>query len=161
MESGVGFPFYLSPQVRLDAKLKVVKLVDPGATMQPFYVTAQVFSCGVPMHGVTCSTSEPTAREAGSMRTVWWGHWITLPVQYKDVDRGSYIALKVFDGDNREVASTRVGFFDENRCMREGQQVRGSRAAAIHRASRGARVAVGDRVAGCVVVSSRCWGVSM
>ena len=56
------------------------------------------------------------------MRTVWWGHWITLPVQYKDVDRGSYIALKVFDGDNREVASTRVGFFDEKRCMREGQQ---------------------------------------
>jgi phosphatidylinositol 3-kinase len=119
---GVGFPFYLSPQVRLDAKLKVVKLVDPSATMQPFYVTAQVFSCGVPMHGVTCSTSEPTAREAGSMRTVWWGHWITLPVQYKDVDRGSYIALKVFDGENREVASTRVDFFDEQRCMREGQQ---------------------------------------
>jgi hypothetical protein len=118
--NGVPYPFYLSPQVRLDVKLKVVKLVDPGATLRPFYVTAQAFSCGVPMHSVTCSTSEPTARESG-MRTVWWGDWITLPVQYKDVDRGGYVVVKVWNEDNKEVGSTKIQFFDQNRCLKEGQ----------------------------------------
>ncbi|KAF1781151.1 Phosphatidylinositol 3/4-kinase, conserved site [Phytophthora cactorum] len=70
-----------------------------NSPVSEIFLTAQVFSDGLPLHPMVISSKSPTKC---SNSTIYWNEWISFPVRYRDLSRNSLLAITIWQGVLRD-----------------------------------------------------------
>lgn len=90
-----------------------------NATINEIFVTAQIFSDGLPLHATVISSKTPTKC---SESTIYWNEWLSFPVRYRDLARNSQLAITVWGVGGEPIGGTTIAFFGKLGVLRDGMQ---------------------------------------
>ncbi|CEG46181.1 Phosphatidyl inositol kinase (PIK-A) [Plasmopara halstedii] len=90
-----------------------------NSPVSEIFLTAQIFSDGLPLHPMVISSKSPTKC---SNSTIYWNEWISFPVRYRDLSRNSLLAITIWGVDWVPVGGSTISFFTKQGVLRDGVQ---------------------------------------
>uniref|UniRef100_K3X9V2 phosphatidylinositol 3-kinase n=1 Tax=Globisporangium ultimum (strain ATCC 200006 / CBS 805.95 / DAOM BR144) TaxID=431595 RepID=K3X9V2_GLOUD len=90
-----------------------------NSTIKEFFISAQIFSDGLPMHPMAISSKAPTKCSESS---IYWNEWLSFPVRYRDLSRNSLLAITIWGVGWVPIGGTTISFFTKHGVLRDGNQ---------------------------------------
>ncbi|TMW66356.1 hypothetical protein Poli38472_004121 [Pythium oligandrum] len=90
-----------------------------NSTVSEIFLTAQIFSDGLPLHPMVISSKGPTKC---SDSTIYWNEWLAFPLTYRDLARNSQLAITVWGVGWVPLGGTTISFFTRQGVLRDGMQ---------------------------------------
>ncbi|TYZ69132.1 hypothetical protein PybrP1_003430 [[Pythium] brassicae (nom. inval.)] len=90
-----------------------------NSTINEFFISAQIFSDGQPLHPMVISSKGPTKCSESS---VYWNEWLSFPVRYRDLSRNSLLAITIWGVGWVPVGGSTISFFTKQGVLRDGNQ---------------------------------------
>uniref|UniRef100_M4BN39 phosphatidylinositol 3-kinase n=1 Tax=Hyaloperonospora arabidopsidis (strain Emoy2) TaxID=559515 RepID=M4BN39_HYAAE len=90
-----------------------------NSSIGEIFLTAQVFSDGLPLHPMVVSSKSPTKC---SNSTIYWNEWISFPVRYRDLSRNSLLAMTIWSVGWVPIGGSTISFFTKQGVLRDGVQ---------------------------------------
>lgn len=90
-----------------------------NSPVSEIFLTAQVFSDGLPLHPMVISSKSPTKC---SNSTIYWNEWISFPVRYRDLSRNSLLAITIWGVGWVPIGGSTISFFTQQGVLRDGLQ---------------------------------------
>ncbi|DBA04605.1 TPA: hypothetical protein N0F65_012188 [Lagenidium giganteum] len=87
--------------------------------MNEIFLTAQIYSDGLPLHPMVISSKNPTKSSESS---IYWNEWLSFPVKYRDLSRNSLLAVTIWGVGWVPLGGTTISFFTRQGVLRDGIQ---------------------------------------
>ncbi|RLN94396.1 hypothetical protein BBJ28_00013147 [Nothophytophthora sp. Chile5] len=82
-----------------------------NSPISEIFITAQVFSDGLPLHPMVISNS-----------TIYWNEWLSFPVRYRDLSRNSLLAITIWGVGWTPIGGSTISLFTKQGVLRDGVQ---------------------------------------
>lgn len=89
------------------------------SAMSEVFVTAQIFSDGLPMHPMLISTKGPTKCSETSL---YWNEWLSFPLNYRDLTRHAHLVVNVWGVGWTPLGGSTIPLFTHHGVLRDGLQ---------------------------------------